>query len=446
MKTPPSSPEWEKVAGEGGQKFLDCLANPDFASLLQKSLREYSPWDKVRHWPMPPGIPAEWVLAHRENQIRGLRKAIPLLDNLGRPFSYWIPDSAMEKLHFLDRNARGDQVFGTGSLHEDKERYLATSLMEEAIASSQIEGAATTVAVAKEMLRTGRKPTDHSEQMILNNYNAIKEIQHLKEAPLAVGVLHRLHTLLTYDTLPSPYVPGQWRLPSTTPEDDIVIKDETGNILHRPPPPSELPQRMDAFIEFANDDSLDTFIHPVVKAILLHFWIGYDHPYPDGNGRTARAIFYWSMLRNGYSLMESISISQVVNQRRGDYKRAFLYGEDGQNDLTYFLIFHLEILDQEIKKVQRHITETRGEQEKASLLIRQFPNTNHRQRELLLNALTHPHKTYTIYKHQTIHQTVYQTARMDLLDLAKRGLLEKCKSGKTWVFLPSELLKNFGTG
>jgi hypothetical protein len=42
------------------------------------------------------------------------------------------------------------------------------------------------------------------------------------------------------------------------------------------------------------------FIHPVMRAITLHFWLAYDHPFCDGNGRTARALFYWSMLKQGY--------------------------------------------------------------------------------------------------------------------------------------------------
>ena len=54
------------------------------------------------------------------------------------------------------------------------------------------------------------------------------------------------------------------------------------------------------------------FIHPMIRSIILHFWLAYDHPFVDGNGRTARALFYWSMLRHGYWLFEFISISQII--------------------------------------------------------------------------------------------------------------------------------------
>jgi Fic family protein len=48
--------------------------------------------------------------------------------------------------------------------------------MEEAITSSQLEGAATTREVAKEMIREGRQPRDRSERMILNNYLTMQRI------------------------------------------------------------------------------------------------------------------------------------------------------------------------------------------------------------------------------------------------------------------------------
>ena len=41
---------------------------------------------------------------------------------------------------------------------------------------------------------------------------------------------------------------------------------------------------------FANAQS-SPFVHPVVKAMALHFAIGFIHPFVDGNGRTARALF-----------------------------------------------------------------------------------------------------------------------------------------------------------
>ena len=53
--------------------------------------------------------------------------------------------------------------------------------MEESIASSQIEGAATTREIAKRMLQENRKPKNKDEKMIVNNYATMKHIRGLKK-------------------------------------------------------------------------------------------------------------------------------------------------------------------------------------------------------------------------------------------------------------------------
>ena len=46
-----------------------------------------------------------------------------------------------------------------------------------------------------------------------------------------------------------------------------------------------------------------------MRAILLHFWLAYDDPFLDGNGRTARILFFWLLRKHGYWLAEYLSIS-----------------------------------------------------------------------------------------------------------------------------------------
>jgi Fic family protein len=61
---------------------------------------------------------------------------------------------------------------------------------------------------------------------------------------------------------------------------------------------------------------------------------------------------------------------------------------------------------------------------------------NHRQRALVSHALRHPNQEYLIESQRLSHNVVYQTARTDLFDLVKRGLLEARKRGKTYYFTP----------
>src|SRR3546814_15184935 len=74
--------------------------------------------------------------------------------------------------------------------------YLMRSLIEEAMTSSQLEGASTTRQIAKEMLGTGRKPRDRSEQMIFNTYAMMQSLRHLQDRTLSVDRILEMHRLL----------------------------------------------------------------------------------------------------------------------------------------------------------------------------------------------------------------------------------------------------------
>ena len=192
-------------------------------------------------------------------------------------------------------------------------RYLLSSLMEEAITSSQMEGAATTRDVAKSMIRRRRPPRDRSERMILNNFLTMQRIRELREQPLTSELVLELHRLVSKDTLDDPdclhgkEFAGRLRPPGK----EVVVDDVYGAVFHVPPAAEELPGRLEELCRFANGETPKVFIHPVVRAIALHFWLAYDHPCCDGNGRTARALFYWAMLHQGYWLFKFISISRA---------------------------------------------------------------------------------------------------------------------------------------
>ena len=89
-----------------------------------------------------------------------------------------------------------------------------------------------------------------------------------------------------------------------------------------------------AGLDFANSSAESPFVHPVVRAILIHFMIGYDHPFVDGNGRTARALFYWSMLRSGFWMTEYFSISSILRKAPSQYVRSYLHTESDDGDTT----------------------------------------------------------------------------------------------------------------
>jgi Fic family protein len=212
-------------------------------------------------------------------------------------------------------------------------------------------------------------------------------------------------------------------------------------IFHDPPPAQQLRERMDAMCDFANSKTPSGFIHPVIRSTILHFWLAYDHPFVDGNGRTARALFYWSMLRHNFWLFEFISISQIIRKAPAKYGRAFLYTETDDNDLTYFILYHLDVIRRAIKELHEYIKRKTEQLQTIEHKVRGMAALNHRQRALISHALRHPYQQYTIRSHQVSHNVVYQTSRLDLFDLELRGLLKCHKAGRMWRFTPVEGLE-----
>lgn len=395
--------------------------------------RKYLHWDKLRYYEPPEGFTHEQWWAALKFQRQAQFRPATLTDLQGRPFTYLMVDPIPEMLQKIDQGAGGligipDQITNP----ETRDRYCVSSLIQEAITSSQLEGAATTRPVAKEMIRTGRAPRDKNEQMILNNFLTMRRIGALKNERLSKDLIFEIHRITTTKTLENDTAAGRFRLAN----ERIVIGDMYGEVFHDPPPADQLDERMETMCEFANGRTPDAFVHPVVRSIVLHFWLAYDHPFVDGNGRVARALFYWSMLRHGYWLFEFVSISQVLLKAPAKYGRAFLYTETDDNDLTYFIIQQLEVIRRAIRELHDYIKRKTAALEELESRLRGITLLNYRQQALISHALRHPHQRYTFKSHQMSHGVVYQTARTDLLDLEQRGLLASLKVGRTWHFTP----------
>ncbi|WP_190610338.1 Fic family protein [Synechococcus sp. FACHB-909] len=193
-----------------------------------------------------------------------------------------------------------------------------------------------------------------------------------------------------------------------------MVDDAYGTVFHVPPPAEELPQRMEELCRFANGETPKVFIHPVVRAIALHFWLAYDHPFCDGNGRTARALFYWAMLHQG--------------------------SESDDNGLTYFLLAQVKVIQQAIANLHAYLERKAGEVGALQQRLEGMDGLNHRQLALLRHALRHSGFRYTVLSHQNSHGVSHQTARSDLQKLAARGLLLPGKDGRREIFrVPEDL-------
>lgn len=400
----------------------------------------YLHFDEVRHRDPPPGLNhEEWWLGMKIARHAGA-KPLPLTDTRGVPFHYVLTPGMHEALHIIDSKAAGriampEQVTTPGP----RERFLVSSLVEEAITSSQLEGASTTRAAALDMIRFGRSPANKSERMIFNNYEAMAFIREHQRDRLTPDLVLQLHRLLTTGTLSEDAV-GRVQTPAD--ERIHVGSNVTGEVLHTPPPADQLEERLTRLCDFANARDSKEFLHPVIRAIVLHLWLGYDHPFEDGNGRVARALFYWAMLHQGYWLFEFISISAILKRAPAEYARSYLYTETDENDATYFILSQLDVITRALSAAEQYLEKKRRQLAEAEETLRAEGEFNYRQLALLSHALRKPHAEYTVKSHQMSHQVAYATSRADLLDLVARGLLEELrpKGARGVIYRPSRAL------
>ena len=426
MRIPQTPPLFQNIVAEknGVERFSKIW----MALKAIPPSKKYLHWDELRFRTPPIGLThLEWWSALKFERM-GASRGLPLKDKGGKNFAFTLPDLVTELLHQIDRDGGTlIQIPEPVTNPAERDRYLMRSLMEEAITSSQLEGAVTTREVAKKMLADGRPPRDRSERMILNNFLTMRRIIDVRDEPLTPDLVLDIHRRVSEHALDTPDAAGRLRRA----DEPVDVSDNYGRVFHVPPAAAELPERLAAMCNFANGKTPDYFIHPVVRAVILHFWLAFDHPFVDGNGRTARALFYWQMLHAGYWLFEFVSISQIIKKSPVAYGTAYLHTETDDNDLTYFLIHQADVVRKALLELHAYV----ARKSKEMTVLHAVPDLNHRQIALLTHALRHPGARYDIAGHEIRHGVVYQTARVDLLSLASKGLLEQRKSGRSLVFV-----------
>lgn len=439
-------PDLKKVDAAKVMEKLS-LSSDKLQELFTRVNSPYLYWDSLRYkispsaGSFPYGVTPEegWFLIRQLRKLSSQKTVIK--SEKGSYFSWIRLPYNDEFLQRLDMHA-GASIFPNGFSSSDRNQFVIRGIMEEAIASSQLEGAHTTRTVAKKMLLENRLPQNKSEQMIVNNYKTIVAIENqYKDSELSLDLMFTLHSQLLENT----DFPDEQKRRLREDRDNIVVSGFISSqeyITHVPPGESFLQEEINNLIDFANDNESDRFVHPIIKAIFLHFWIGYLHPFTDGNGRLARALFYWYLLKKGYWMIAYLPISVIIKRAEVQYPMAYIYSEQDGFDLTYFYDFHIRKLIQALEEFQIYIQSKLGENKKLDTVLGQDMklNLNDRQKQLLHYLLGDDHASVTVTSHGDIHKISRQTAAKDLKSLEDNGLLTPKREGKFIRFYPTEKL------
>ncbi|VVP69390.1 hypothetical protein PS910_00573 [Pseudomonas fluorescens] len=326
----------------------------------------------------------------------------------------------------------------TNQIGEGKQlEYLLNDLIdEEAISSSQLEGSATTTKVAKLLLSTQRGARTPDEKMIIGNYKMMQCAWELRDQPLSLKLIQDLHREGVEGIDDDHYRPGAFKN-----TDDVVVGDGNGGIAHQPPPAITLEHRLESLIQWVNSDHATTntasYIHPVIKAIIIHFAVGFEHPFHDGNGRVARSLFYWYVFKEGFPAFRYIAISSLLKRAPVKYGMSYMYTETDEMDLTYFIDHQCRIITEAIELFQSNYdVAVRSIKDFEKFLFDSglYGKLSDKQRMVFNVANSNRARHFTVNNVKMNLGCSYNTAASVLNGLVELKLFKKRKEGKVWVY------------
>lgn len=427
-------PDWTKYPLD--QLIEKSLKSPEIFLLVKRADKDYLYWDTFKHLPTPKGFTAEEAWVFLKFSRLSNREATPVKTENEKVFRFTVTKGMYEKLSQIDKDTGGflSSDFDKPG-NKEKKQMIISGLTEEAIASSQIEGANTSRKAAKQMLLSERKPRNKDEQMIINNYQVMQQLLEWKDLDLSLDLLLEIQKRITQNTLDDAKDEGRLRQD----DDEIAVVNQlTGEVVFQPPHAEFVKKELERLIAYANKDTdADNFVHPVITAAILHFWLAYLHPFVDGNGRASRAIFYWYLLKHDYWMFPYLSVSRIIKQSKVKYDNAFLYSEHDQEDLTYFLSYHLKAVTQAIDSLKEYYKNKLQKEKQITQVAQKFDDINPRQFALLQYFREHSNERVYIKTHQNKHRIAYETARADLMGLVKHELLSEIKIKNKYAFVPN---------
>ncbi|MDD4319576.1 MAG: Fic family protein [Candidatus Peribacteraceae bacterium] len=429
--------------GKAMKKSMALQQKEGKSIAYQMSEPNYLYWDKIKHLEPPKGFSAleVWFVTKQVRRMSSRPTFIKAENE--KPFNFLKLVCTDELLHRIDLET-GGSIFAPYQLLSDqkKQKFLTRGIIEEAIASSQLEGANTTRKAAKDMIIQKREPRNRSERMIINNYKAMQVIeQDYKKKQMSIDLMFELHRILTDQ---DSEIPSGDRGRFRTDKDQIVVHSQSKRkIVHTPPKEAFLKKEISRFVQYANDEGGERFVHPIIKAIFLHFWIGYLHPFTDGNGRFARAIFYWYLLKHRYWTMIYLPISTVIKKSPEQYSMAYVYAEQDDLDITYFYDYHLKKIIQALDEFHSYVNRKVAENKEIDSLISKESNLNDRQKQSIHYLMSEGEGSFTtVSSYMSVYGISRLTASKDLHKLGELGYLQSRRSGKYIRYYLTHKLSN----
>jgi Fic family protein len=394
---------------------------------IKYTQERYVPLEDIKHRLEKLGHDrSDWDMLKK--RIQSFRKlgAIPIfINSLNKKFWYFPADCLQQKISRIER--KGNHIFEKIENQNGlKEHFLQDSAIEEAITSAIYEGANSTRAKAKEFIETGKAPKNKDEWMLLNNYLAMKWIKDNSASPVTNELILDVHNIVTNNTLEGDDVNFQGKFRN----DKVFVGNHQGIDYNK------IDEALNEAITVATKNK--RYQHGLTKGILLHYFTAYIHPFFDGNGRTARTLFYFKCMKNHLKFVELLSISAHLKRGKGNaYERSFDLVVENDFDVTYFIDYCLDSLEVAIEKVEKKVEYLLN----FGLLKKHYDLTTN-QVMLLQRLALNKFVGVTAQQHSLAISRSREIARKELKDLHDKKFLKETEKGNQLVyFVDSVYLK-----
>ncbi len=169
------------------------------------------------------------------------------------------------------------------------------------------------------------------------------------QRPVTYEDIMRMHALVTEGSDETTNVPGELR------QHSVVVGTEALGGVHRGAPANALAERMGEFIVFINNRRMADE-HPVVSALVAHFFLVTLHPFGDGNGRVSRLLEAAMLYRGGYNVLGFYGLSNYFYRNGDEYKLLLQQSRRKKPfDLTDFVSFGVQGFAAELKGINNFI-------------------------------------------------------------------------------------------
>ncbi len=385
---------------------------------LKYTQEKYTPLDDIKYRLDKLGIlKSNWSELRQKIQIYRKMSAVPFfLKSIDKRFWYFPSDSINKKIHRVE--SLGNKLFEKIENHSSfKIEFLANAAVEEAVASAIYEGANSTRLKAKALIASGNKPKDKDEWMLVNNHLAMRWVKENSKLPVSHGLVLKIHEIVSKNTLQGDDISfcGKFR-------NDVVYVGNHQGTIHR-----KIKEALTEVIELTTNHP--RFLHSLIKGILLHYFVAYIHPFFDGNGRTARTLFYFKAIKNDLKFVELLSISADLKEHGKRYKRSFDLVNEHELDITFFIDFCLDSLVTSLGKVEKKVNYLFD----ISLLIEKEGLTFN-QVSLLQRMALNKYRATSIEKYAREIRKSREIARRELKDLLKKAYLKEEKKGRKFIY------------